>query len=121
MAALVASFALAVPAAASGGLSCSGDGAKLDIATGRLVVLRVLDAYVEVGDKAFSTGPHRGPGTKFIVGQAFAEDGRMMIDFTDPNVEAIIVGIRLTLGSDDRFTGTVTAGDVTVDVDCLAG
>lgn len=88
---------------------------------GRLVVLSVLDANVRLGDARFSTGEHRGPGTPIIVGQAFAEDGKLMIDFTDPNIETILVRVRLEEGDDHRFSGSVAAGDLSAEITCDLG
>ncbi len=88
---------------------------------GRLVVLAVLGAYVEIGDQQFSTGPERGEGTPFIVGQAFAEGDQMMIDFVDPNVEDILVRFRAEWTADEVWAGTLSAGDLSVPVTCEAG
>ena len=99
--ALVASLALAAPAAASGGIWCEGEGASAEIATGRLPVLAVIGAHAEAGGVAYTTGPERGEGTPFVVGQAFGDDDAIMIDFVDPNFETILVSFRLTY-ADDR-------------------
>jgi hypothetical protein len=122
--ALGASLALAAPAAASGGIWCEGDGVSLEIATGRLPVLQVIGAHAEAGALAFTTGPERGEGTPFVVGQAFAGDDDIMVDFVDPNFEAIVVSLRLRY-EDEReqewpLTGTATIGDVAYPVRCGA-
>ena len=120
--AVAASLALAAPAAASGGFFCQGEGdVSLELSTGRLPVLQVLGAYAEAGGKAYSTGPERGPGTPFMVGQAFADDDVVMVDFVDPNFEAIVVSVRMAFEGDDEdwpLTGTVTLDGVAYKVRC---
>jgi hypothetical protein len=98
---LAASLAFAAPAFASGGIWCEGDGVSAEIATGRLPVLHIIGAHAEAGGKAYTTGPERGQGEPFVVGQAFAGDEDVMVDFVDPNFEAILVSLRLRW-EDDR-------------------
>lgn len=89
---------------------------------GRLIVLNVLGATAEIGGKTYSTGPDRGEGDEFVVGQAFAEGDEMMIDFVDPNIERILVGLRVTWNkAADEWSGKVTAGETAFDVTCVAG
>jgi hypothetical protein len=119
--ALVASLALAAPAAASGGFFCEGDGASLQLATGRLPVLAVIGAYAEAGGAAWTTGPERGEGTPFVVGQAFAEGDAVMVDFVDPNFEEILVSVRLRFEGNDPewpLAGTIFANKKSWDVRC---
>lgn len=120
----MASLALAAPAAASGGIWCEGDGVSLEVATGRLPVLQVIGAHAEAGALAYSTGPERGAGEPFVVGQAFAGDDDIMVDFVDPNFEAILVSVRLRY-EDDReqewpLSGTVAFGETAHPVRCGA-
>lgn len=121
--ALVASLALAAPAAASGGFYCQGDGVTADIATGRLPVLQVIGASISAGDNTWSTGPERGEGTPFVVGQAFADSQQVLIDFTDPNIEDVLVSLRLRFdGDDDRpLTGTLSVAGEDYQVFCEEG
>ena len=91
----MASLALAAPAAASGGFWCEAEGASVDIATGRLPVLQIIGAHAEAGGKAYTTGPERGEGKPFVVGQAFGGDDDILVDFVDPNFETILVSLRL--------------------------
>ncbi len=122
--ALLASLALAAPAAASGGVWCEGEGASAEIATGRLPVLQVIGAYVEAGGKAYSTGPERGEGTPIVVGQAFGGDEDMMVDFVDPNFESILVSLRLDWEKDREqewpLTGTMVLDGNSYPVRCGA-
>ena len=120
----MASLALAAPAAASGGIWCEGDGASVEIATGRLPVLQIIGAHAQAGGKAYTTGPERGEGEPFVVGQAFAGDNDVLVDFVEPNFEAILVSLRL-LWQDEReqewsLTGTLVLGGNSYPVRCGA-
>ena len=121
--ALAASLIIASPVVASEGLGCSGEGATVDIALGRLVIVGVLGAYIELGGTAYSTGPERGKGTPIATGQAFGDDDGIKIDFVDPNFEEILIKVRLTYtgNEDEPLAGTVTAGEVTADIVCMGG
>ena len=123
MAAMAAALALATTVQASEGLMCRGKGATVDVALGRLVVVGVLGAYVEIGETAWSTGPERGEGTPIATGQAFGDDDGIKIDFVDPNFEEILIKLRLTYtgNEDEPLAGTVTAGEATTDISCMAG
>jgi hypothetical protein len=98
----VASLTLAAPVAASGGIWCEGDNAYAEINTGRLPVLHIIGAHVEADEAVYSTGPERGEGQPFVVGQAFGDDTGIMIDFVDPNFQDILVSIRLRYEGDDE-------------------
>ena len=121
--AALAALALATSVQASEGLMCSGEGATVEVALGRLVVVGVLGAHVAVGDAAWSTGPERGEGTPIATGQAFGDDDGIKIDFVDPNYEEILVKVRLTYtgNQDEPLAGTVTAGETTTDISCMGG
>lgn len=122
LAAAAASLLLAAPAAASAGLTCEGEDGWIEVAMGRLIVLNVLGASAEIGGRTYSTGPERGEGEPFAVGQAFAEGDDMMIDFVDPNIETILVGLRVKWDQvKEEWAGRLTSGDMVIDVTCLAG
>ena len=122
--ALVASLALAAPAWASGGIWCEGEGASAEIATGRLPVLAVIGAHAEAAGVAYSTGPERGEGTPFVVGQAFGDDDGIKIDFVDPNFETILVSFRLAYEGDGEqewpLAGTMMLDGTSYAVRCGA-
>ncbi|GLQ57625.1 hypothetical protein [Devosia nitrariae] len=87
---------LASPAWASGGIYCNaGDAAGIDLATGRLAVLHILDATVSVGEETWTTAPARISGTPIVVGQAFEDADSIAVDLMDDNYEAILVRLRL--------------------------
>lgn len=124
LAATAASLLLALPAHATANLFCEGEGASVGALMGNLIVVQILGATAEIGGKAYSTGPERGEGEPFEVGQAFGEpDGsNIMIDFVDPNIERVLVGLRVTW--DDAlevFSGKLTSGETSVDVTCDMG
>ncbi len=122
--ALAASLALAAPAAASGGIWCEGEDASAEIATGRLPVLQVIGAHAEAGGVAYTTGPERGEGTPFVVGQAFGDDDGIKIDFVDPNFETILVSLRLAYEGDREqewpLAGTMMLDGTSYAVRCGA-
>jgi hypothetical protein len=118
----VAFLALASPAQASGGLFCEGEGGQVEIAMGRLVVVQVLGATAEIGGKTYSTGPERGEGEPFAVGQAFGEGDDLMVDFVDPNYEEIIISLRVTWDSAaESYAGTLSTPSTKIDVACMEG
>jgi hypothetical protein len=123
IAAMVAAAALVTGVQASEGLMCEGKGATVDVALGRLVVVGVLGAYVEVDGTTYSTGPERGEGIPIATGQAFGDDDGIKIDFVDPNIEEILIKLRLTYtgNEDEPLAGTVTVGETTTDISCMAG
>lgn len=102
---------------------CEGEGGVAIVNLASLPVVQAIGAYVEIGGKAYSTGPERGEGEPFTVGQAFGEDDDIMIDFVDPNFEAILASLRVTFigGEDDLWTGMLRSGETVVDVTCTAG
>lgn len=103
-------------------MMCEGEGGEAIVNLATLSVVQVIGAYAEIGGASYSTGPERGEGTPFVVGQAFGEGDAMMIDFVDPNFEDILVGLRLTWkGDEEVWTGTLTGGGTSVDVTCTSG
>lgn len=94
------------------------------MATGRLIVLNVLGAFAEADGKAWSTGPERGEGAPMIVGQAFADAEQVMVDFTDPNIENILISVRLRFINEDEdwpLSGTMVAEGKSFAVRCGEG
>jgi hypothetical protein len=99
-------MALASPAQASGGLFCEGEGGWVDIAMGR----------------TYSTGPERGEGEPFMVGQAFSEGDEIMVDFVDTNFERILISLRVTWDSaEEIYKGVLFTPTTSVDVSCMEG
>lgn len=84
-------FGLTSGALASGGLSCSGaDGVKIHIGMGHVPVAGILSTEITADGKTWST-----EDDSLAVGQAFWDLERFIIDYTDSNIEGIIVRVRL--------------------------
>ena len=125
---LLLSFAL-MPASAqaSGEIICGatdGSGASISIGIGHLPVLHVLNAYASDGMQDWSTDP-QGEEHAIVFGQGYMDDTRVLVDFTDPNVERIVVSLRLFQASGDKSyaeAGVLSFGDVAVfPVQCENG
>lgn len=86
----------AAPAHATGDISCSGatDKVSVDMLVGRLPVLSVLRAVIQIGEKTWSTDQSVSPGTPITVGQAFEDERHLLVDFTDGNVEEVVGKLR---------------------------
>ena len=84
------------PAHATGDISCSGttDNVSVDMLVGRLPVLSVLRAVIQIGEKTWSTDQNVSPGTPITVGEAFEDERHLRVDFTDGNVEEIVGKLR---------------------------
>ena len=92
------------PAYATGEIICDatdGSGASIRVGIGRLPVLAILDATATDGTDVWSTNATGGE-REIAVGQRFMDDQRVLIDFTDPNIEQIIVSLRLFQASGDK-------------------
>ena len=101
---LVAEMLYASPAAASGDIICDatdGSGASISIGIGHLPVLNVLKAFATDGATTWSTHPS-GDEKPIVFGQGFADDRQVLVDFTDPNIEGIVVSLRLFQASGDK-------------------
>lgn len=85
-------------------------------------MLQIIGAYAAAGGKAYSTGPERGEGEPFVVGQAFADDDDVKVDFVDPNFETILVSVRLRWdGTEDwPLTGTMVLDGTSYSLTCGA-
>ena len=89
---------------------------------GRLVVMQVLGASAEIEGRTYSTGPERGEGEPFAVGQAFADGDAIMVDFVDTNFEDILISLRVTWDSaEEAFSGVMSTPTTQVDVSCMEG
>ncbi len=105
--ALVAAFAPGAAQAADS-ISCTGvgrDDVALELTLGSLPVLQPVGAFVAVGDRHFAFGVPEA-ATPLVVGQAYGEGGLTAIDFTDPNVETIVVSVRLWRAEEADTTAT---------------
>ncbi|HUF55149.1 MAG TPA: hypothetical protein VMM55_01160, partial [Thermohalobaculum sp.] len=70
---------------------------------GTLPVLAVVSARIEA-DGAIWTLEGAGEGTPVVVGQAARTDGWAVVDFTDPNLTAIVAELRLLRATENHDT-----------------
>ena len=121
--AILALAASPLAARAAGGMVCeSADGAtRLSMIVGSLPVLSVVDARLEIDGAVFAMKPEEG-ATPVSVGQAAFTTGGLVVDFTDPNIEAIVASVRLaaaTEGDEAAVGGVVTLpGEAARAVSC---
>lgn len=109
-AALLAVPLMAGPALATGSISCEGvgDDVSVELTIGSLPVLAIVAGQVTVGDETWAIG--EDGDHEFAVGQAFAEDGRLLADFVDTNFERVLARLRLVSaseGKDEARAGTL--------------
>jgi len=103
-AALVSFLFSALSAVASGDINCvatDGSGAFVNIAVGHLPVLAVLGATASDGVETWSTR-ESADSLGMTFGQGFMDDRQVLVDFTDPNVEQVVVSLRLFQVSGDK-------------------
>jgi hypothetical protein len=83
------------PASATGAVECeaAGGGAGVALTVGSLPVLGIVHMQITAGDRTWSTGGNGDDA--IIVGQAFRDGERWLIDATDPNIENVVAEIRL--------------------------
>lgn len=99
------------PAFATGSIGCEGTGGDdvtVELTIGSLPVLAIVAASVAAGGDSWSTD--ETAATPIAVGQAFSEDGRILVDFVDPNFEAVLARLRLVSaseGKDQALAGTL--------------
>ena len=101
---------LVSPAWATGEIHCTnGDKVSVDLLVGRLDVISIVRATVGVDGQNWSTQPEAVPGKPFTVGQAFADDKTLLVDFTDENVNEVIGRLRVFSAAegDDYASGGV--------------
>ncbi|MER8864475.1 hypothetical protein NKI19_12280 [Mesorhizobium sp. M0751] len=93
--------AAATPALATESIVCSADGgvASIDVLMGHTAVIAVARVWLDAGGKTWTTDGQPG-STKVIVGQAFEDDDRMLIDLTDEGLSSIIARLRLVKASE---------------------
>ena len=109
MASLAVSGALllSAPAAwATGTIACTGaDGADASVflLIGRVPVLAVLRAEIEAEGTVYATDPPDGAdAVRIAFGQGFTDANRVVADFTDPNIEEIVISLRLERAFEDK-------------------
>lgn len=111
-------------ASATGSIGCQGiggDDVSVELTLGSLPVLAIVAASITVGEETWSTADDSA--ARLAVGQAFSEEGRILVDFVDPNFESVLVRLRLVSadeGKDQATAGTVAvAGQGVWPVSCV--
>jgi hypothetical protein len=112
---------------ATGEIICDatdGSGASINVSIGRLPVLAILSATATDGANVWSTNATGGE-TSIVAGQGFMDDRQVLIDFTDPNIEQVLVSLRLFQASGDKSyaeAGVLSFGGVSAfPVQCENG
>ncbi|MGY6709843.1 MAG: hypothetical protein ACXIVF_16120 [Rhizobiaceae bacterium] len=99
------------PLFATGSIGCEGTGGdevSVDLTIGSLPILAIVAASVAAGEDVWSTD--ETSDNPIAIGQAFSEDGRILVDFVDPNFEAVLARLRLVSaseGKDQALAGTL--------------
>ncbi len=107
---------------ATGGVYCESRGgeASINIGMGRVPIMHALSASAHRGKQVWLSQPQDGE-TPFAFGQGMIESDRLSADFTDDNVERIIIKLRVDMSSEalEEYPGTLTFEDgVTFQVNC---
>ena len=100
---------VALPAQATGELTCGGEGASIDLLVGHMDVLAIARAVITIGNETWSTDPGIMPGIPITVGQGFEDDRMLVVDFTDENVNEVLGKLRVAKAEegDSRVAGGV--------------
>lgn len=122
-------FASAGPAHATGTIECTGvDGsdATVFLLIGRVPVLAVLRAEIEAEGTVYATdAPEGADAVAILFGQGISDADRLRADFTDDNVEEIIISLRTERSFEEK--SGVEAGVLRIvgqgayAVTCLSG
>ena len=112
-----------VSAQAAGEMRCtSPDGmASIAMTLGSLPVLNVIGARADIDGEVYAVADEEG-ATTVAVGQAAFTTGGLVVDFTDPNVEDILLSVRIataTEGGEAAAAGVLTIpGTAAIAVTC---
>lgn len=115
---LVSTFILTLSSSvahATGGVYCTGQdnpGVTIGVSMGRLPILAVLSGQASDGKRTYATQPE-GDDVPIAFGQGMIEPERVAIDFTDPNIERVLISLRIFTndsGHDDQ-RGELTFGE----------
>ena len=101
-AAAAIALAAADPAAATEWLSCSDrDGAaSIDLLLGSMEIAAISGITVSAGEQVWASQVEYGPGDPVTLGQAFEDEGHLLVDIMDANMSARIAELRLFKASE---------------------
>ncbi|KKB09707.1 hypothetical protein [Devosia chinhatensis] len=116
LAALAASL-LASPAWATQGLGCvSPDGGtQISLSLGSAGGLAIVGARMQADGQSWVTDPAYGDGDIFTIGQRFADESGLKVDFFDDILNDRVAELRLSRaedGADLVFAGTLRIVDL---------
>lgn len=109
-------------ASATGGIYCKavdGRSGEITLLIGRLPVLQILSAEVTAFGKVWST--KNNAENKILVGQAFDNSSNLFVDFTDDNIEKILISLRTTkisTAKESAEAGVLRIGEAVYPVSC---
>lgn len=108
---------------ASGTISCVGEpDVAVELTIGSLPVLAVVAARLSAGERFLAIGAEADEDA-IVIGQAFRENGRIMVDFTDPGIERVVAELRLFEALEERdhvMAGTLSiAGQGAYALTCV--
>lgn len=110
------------PSFATGEIHCvaaDGRSGEIHMNVGRLPILNVLSAEVTAFGKTWSTSA--SAENPIVVGQAFEDRTRMAVDFTDLNVESVVISLRTVrafTGDEYGEAGVLRIGGAVYPVVC---
>lgn len=78
-----------------------GSGASIQLGVGTLPILAVISARATDGSETWSTDPQGGERA-FSYAQGFIDERELRADFTDPNIERVVVSLRVVRGAGDK-------------------
>ncbi|MCB1382170.1 MAG: hypothetical protein KDJ73_04410 [Notoacmeibacter sp.] len=84
------------PCHASGGIDCtdtSGD-VSVQLSSGHQDTLSIFRAVVTINGESWSSDTSVVPGAPLIVGQAFENDGMLLVDFLGESAGSVIASLR---------------------------
>jgi len=99
---MMASLFASTFAFAAGGYYCASAKNKdngIFISSGRLPVLKVLRATAQLDEKRWSTMPQTGE-TAMVFGQGLLDENQVIAEFTDSNIEKIIISLQIDLSKE---------------------
>ena len=84
------------PCLASGGIECTDAASEVTVAlsAGHQDTLSIFRAVVTVRDETWSSDTSVVPGAPLVVGQAFENDGMLLVDFLGESAGSVIASLR---------------------------
>ncbi len=99
-----------------------GRSGEVYLSVGRLPVLNILSAEVNAFGKTWSTA--QDAENQIVVGQAFEDKSQLLVDFTNSNIEEIIISLRTSRMSTPKEygeAGVLRIGEAVYPVLCEGG